>query len=423
MAQGDETARGNVELFGTGEPASSARAGRSSAQDPVSLTTPQAAVLLVDDDALFRVSLARQLTRAGYTVVQAANAETALAHVESTAFDLLLTDVNMPGMDGLELLRRVREWDALVSIVLITGEPNAAAAGNAAALGAMHYLIKPVNPSQMLEIASRAVRMTRLARLQRIGGNAIGGVFVDEPTHRIGRDAQLARALGSLWLAHQPIVRADNHQVVGYEVLMRFEDASLEGPAALLALAEECGRLPSVGRTVRQCAARSAALETQGTLLFVNLHPRDLCDESLRSPNAPLTRIARRVVLEITERASLEGIPDVGAIIKDLRSLGFRLAVDDLGAGYSGLSSLTLLEPEVVKLDMSLVRDIHTSPSKRRIVAGLISLARELDMQVVSEGIESSPEHDVLVELGSNLLQGYYIGRPSRAPLAPSLSA
>ncbi len=381
---------------------------------------PGATVLVVDDDRAFRVALTRQLTRAGYVVVDAASADAALAAVQSTVFDLLITDVNMPHVGGLELLRLVRERDALVSIVLITGEPNAAAAASAAALGAMHYLIKPVATPQMLEIAGRAARLTRLARLQRASGSMAGGDDADDRTLRLGRDAQLSQALRTLWLAHQPIVHTEDHSLAGYEVLMRFDDPTIAGPPALLALAEECGRLPAVGRTVRQFAARSPVLMQPDVLLFVNLHASDLNDPTLTAPEAPLSKVASRIVLEITERASLESVPNVDVVVRRLRELGYRLAVDDLGAGYSGLSSLTLLEPEVVKLDMSLVRDIDTSVAKRRIVAGLIALARELGMVVVSEGVETTAERDVLAELGSTLLQGYYLGRPERVATAPA---
>lgn len=379
-------------------------------------------VLLVDDEPLFRASMTRLLTGVGYSVAPFASAEEAEAHAESRVFDLVLADVNLPGMSGLELLRRVRERDALVSVVLISGDPSAQAAAEAASLGAMHYLIKPVDSAKMLEIVERVVRLTRFARLQRLSGQLYNGALSAEDPARLGRNAQLTHALETLWLAHQPIVRAEDHEVIGYEVLMRFDDPSLKGPPGLLDLAERCGRLEEVGRAVRQRAALSPTLHQRpDSLLFVNLHARDLEDQSLRSPSGYLSSVASRVVLEITERASLEHVSNVSGFVTDLRALGFRLAVDDLGAGYSGLSSLTLLEPEFVKLDMSLVRDIDTNAAKRRIVAALIGVARELGITVVSEGVETSAERDVLADLGSHLLQGYLLGKPARIKPTPAM--
>ena len=122
--------------------------------------------------------------------------------------------------------------------------------------------------------------------------------------------------------------------------------------------------------------------------------------------------MASRVVLEVTEREALDGIPDLRERVRSLRSLGYRLAVDDLGAGYAGLSSFAVLEPDIVKIDMSLVRAVDREPLKSRLIDSIVTLCRDLGPLVVAEGIETSAERSVLVELGCDLLQGYLIGRP-----------
>jgi EAL domain-containing protein (putative c-di-GMP-specific phosphodiesterase class I) len=114
-----------------------------------------------------------------------------------------------------------------------------------------------------------------------------------------------------------------------------------------------------------------------------------LLDDQLFMPDGELSTIASRVVLEIMERASLDGIRDVRSRIASLRKLGFRIAVDDLGAGYAGLTSFTLLEPDIVKLDMALVRNVHQEPKKRTVVRTMISMCKELGIVVTSEGIET----------------------------------
>jgi EAL domain-containing protein (putative c-di-GMP-specific phosphodiesterase class I) len=164
--------------------------------------------------------------------------------------------------------------------------------------------------------------------------------------------------------------------------------------------------------------ARVAAVVEQfstDALFFVNIHPEDLNDFDLCSADAPLSRVAQRVVLEITERSTLSGIEGLKAKLAKLRALGFRIALDDLGAGYSGLSSFTLLEPDVVKIDMSLVRDVDSSSRKRSIVRSMLELAaRDLNTLVICEGVETVAERDVLLELGADLLQGYLFARPTR---------
>jgi EAL domain-containing protein (putative c-di-GMP-specific phosphodiesterase class I) len=121
------------------------------------------------------------------------------------------------------------------------------------------------------------------------------------------------------------------------------------------------------------------------------------------------------VVLEITERASLEKVKDVRAKIAELRRMGFRIAIDDLGAGYAGLTSFATLEPEFVKLDMSLVRDIDHNHTKATVVRSMVSVCKELSMMVVAEGVETPQECDLLVALGCDFLQGYLLAKPGRA--------
>jgi len=120
-------------------------------------------------------------------------------------------------------------------------------------------------------------------------------------------------------------------------------------------------------------------------------------------------------VLEITERASLDQVKDVRARVAALREMGFRIAVDDLGAGYAGLTSFALLEPEIVKLDMTLVRDVHLSSTKQKLVRSMTQLAHDMGMMVVGEGVETVEERDSLIHLGCDLLQGFLFAKPNVA--------
>jgi EAL domain-containing protein (putative c-di-GMP-specific phosphodiesterase class I) len=138
-------------------------------------------------------------------------------------------------------------------------------------------------------------------------------------------------------------------------------------------------------------------------------------DDDLFLAKGPLAEVADRVVLEITERASLDSIRDVRARVASLRNIGFRIAVDDLGSGYAGLTSFTLLEPDVVKLDMGLIRNVHAEPKKATVVRTLISMCKELGIVVTSEGIEVAEERDELARAGCDLMQGYLFAKPGDA--------
>jgi EAL domain-containing protein (putative c-di-GMP-specific phosphodiesterase class I) len=138
-----------------------------------------------------------------------------------------------------------------------------------------------------------------------------------------------------------------------------------------------------------------------------------LLDESLFAADSLLAAYAKRIVLEITERVALEHASDVPERIRRLRELGYRIAIDDLGAGYAGLSYFALLSPDVVKLDMSLVRSVHESPIKQKLVGSMTMLCRELGMRVVAEGVETAIERDTLINIGADVLQGYLYAKPA----------
>ena len=201
---------------------------------------------------------------------------------------------------------------------------------------------------------------------------------------------------------------------------MRSAHPDFRSPSQLLGAAERTNALDELGRAVRARAAAGAAPAIESALLFVNLHPQDLADPELGAPDSPLLAIADRVVLEITERASLGGIDQLQGRIAELRKLGFRIAVDDLGAGYAGLTSFALLEPEIVKLDMSLTRGIDRSSVKQKLVGSIGALCREMGITIVVEGVETVEERDTLVGLGCDLMQGHLFGYPERLPSSPT---
>jgi EAL domain-containing protein (putative c-di-GMP-specific phosphodiesterase class I) len=200
---------------------------------------------------------------------------------------------------------------------------------------------------------------------------------------------------------------------LGYEALMRSSEPSLPGPEEVLDAATRLGATRKLGRVLRGLAAHEQAQMDRDWLLFVNLLPSDLLDPDLVDPTSPLVAMASRVVLEITERSPLSGLEEVRERVTQLRALGFRIAVDDLGAGFAGLTSFAVLNPDIVKLDMNLIRGIETSTVKHRLVASVASLCREMEMLVVAEGVETVAERDVLSDLGCDLFQGFLFARPS----------
>ena len=369
------------------------------------------AVLVVDDEVRIAQALVRVLGAAGFDVEIAVDGRQAVEAVKGRAFDVIVSDINMPGMSGIALLRAVRAQDLDVPVILMTGEPSLETAMEAISLGAMQYFTKPMNNLEVVKAVERASRLHRLTKIKRDALKLIGANAA-EAGDRAGLQAGFDRALETMWMAFQPIVDAHTHALFGYEALMRTEELSLPDPGAILGAAERLDRLPDLGRRVRALSAMAFETAPPDVLLFVNLHTVDLMDADLFAADAPLTKFARRVVLEVTERAALDGVNDLMSRMARLRTMGFRIAIDDLGAGYAGLSSFVAVEPEFVKLDMSLVRDVHKSAIRQRVIGSLTALCRELGLHVIAEGIECADECEAVSRLSCDLLQGFFFARP-----------
>ncbi len=369
-------------------------------------------VLLVDDDDAVRNAFRRVLESRGYQVFACRSGSEALQRLAAGGFDAMVSDVRMPGMSGLTLLRAVREHDLDLPVILVTGNPDLGSATEAVEYGAFQYLIKPIENACLAQAVERAATAGRMARVKREYVEEFGSATF-RVGDRAGISAVFERALSSLWVAYQPIVSALDFSLFAHEVLMRSDEPDLPHPNSVLKAGERLDRVSQIGDAVRRLAASALASDAD-SVLFVNLHPQDIEDEALYSTDAPLTRFAERVVLEVTERASLEGIRDLRERVARLRALGFRIALDDLGAGYAGLTSFTQLEPEFVKLDMELIRDIHQHDMKRKIVKSMVHLCHDMGKRIVGEGVESCEERDVLVELECDYLQGFLFAKPGR---------
>lgn len=369
-------------------------------------------VLIAEDDEHFCASLARQVRHRGYEVDTAKDGEHAKKLLGTAGYNAVVTDINMPGMTGIELLRAIREKDPELPVILITGTPGMDTAIQAVQHRAFHYFVKPFDPVAFGDVLERAIRLHLFTLTRREALRLLG---VSDTLENLALlEVGLNRAIETLWMAVQPIVSAADYGIVGWEALVRFDEPSLPSPSALLHAAESVARLDDIANAVWNASVSIALNAPSEELIFINLHPRDLQNPSLIDPKSPLSPIADRVVLEITERASLDFVPNLAATIVALRNLGFRLAVDDLGAGYSSLSNFAQLEPEFVKIDITLVRGADQSPLKQRIIRSLTDLCHDMDIQVIAEGIETDAERDILVELGCDLLQGYLVAKPGR---------
>jgi EAL domain-containing protein (putative c-di-GMP-specific phosphodiesterase class I)/ActR/RegA family two-component response regulator len=368
-------------------------------------------VLLVNDDPDQRRAQTDALQRQGYWVSIASDGSEALALLTRGAFDCVVNGLSRPELDAVRLLRAIREHDLDVPVIVETACPSVESAAQAVEWSAFRYLIKPVQLDRLLELVGLATETSRAARLRRAAYAYLERIGF--PSGVGAREAgEFEAALSQIWMAFQPIVQWSERRVIGYEALVRSRSPVFAHPHTLLEAADRLGRLHDLGQSIRNAVAEVARTAPGELVFFVNVQAQDLLDAGLYGTGCPLSAVAHRVVLEITERASLEHIDGLGGRIARLRGLGYRIAVDDLGAGYAGLSSFAQLKPDVIKLDMTLTRNVHADSTRRSVVESLARLCRELGVTLVAEGVESEPERDALVNTGCQLFQGFLFGRP-----------
>ncbi len=211
---------------------------------------------------------------------------------------------------------------------------------------------------------------------------------------------------------YQPILSADTGAVFAYEALCRPQHAAFPHPGTLFQTAEHAGRVVELGRALRPVALEPLLRLPGDSALFLNLHPLELADELVEEAVEQYGAHAERIVFEITESSAIHDYDRMRDLIATLQRAKFRVAVDDLGAGYAGLNSVALLRPDIVKLDMGLIRGIQRDGSAARLIQHILDYARGEGLLVVAEGIETTEERRVVTELGVPLLQGFYFAKP-----------
>jgi len=363
--------------------------------------------LIVDDEPAVLEGLSRVLRRLPLALSKANSADAALEAMEAKSFDIVCSDERMPGMQGSELLATVRARYPDTVRMLLTGFASMNAMARAINDGAVfRYLFKPIGRNALLTAFEAAIERVKEIRQLRSRSSL--------PEVTDGLRAAFENAMETLQLHVQPIVMPRLKRVFAYEALVRNTNERLRRPDLLFDAAAALSQTMRLEHTIWGEAAKLAPQLAPGVSLFVNIEPGSLADPHLFDPEAPLTRVAPRIVLELTERTAAGTCEHLDLPVSELRRLGFRLAIDDLGSGYSSLAALAALRPEFVKFDRSLIREIHTSFPRQKLVASLTSLCMDLGITNVAEGIETPQELACVIDVGCDLAQGYLFARPAK---------
>ena len=227
----------------------------------------------------------------------------------------------------------------------------------------------------------------------------------------------------------QPIVSVTDQQIYGYEALIRGpSDSPLHSPIQLFQAAQRAGLLASMERICRRvCIQKFLELGLPGKL-FLNVSPESLLQSDHRHGETlallkELEMIPESVVIELTEHHPTEDLNLMQQATCHYRAMGLAIAIDDLGAGYSGLRLWSELRPEFVKIDRHFISGINDDTVKREFVKSIIEISRAIDCLLIAEGIETREEAMCLRDMGITLMQGYYIARPSAEPFTKMPSA
>jgi len=248
----------------------------------------------------------------------------------------------------------------------------------------------------------------------REAAEAASGYEARERRRRI-TDLKTTLRTGAIRIEYQPIVITATGETYGYEALARGALDDLRSPELLFDIAQDANLVWELSRLCRRRAIEgAAAVLGPGEFLFLNIDPHDFRDPSFHFLDTEEISVPgpERIVLEITERIAITDYVAFQKYIRNFRTQGYRIAVDDAGSGYAGLGSIANLEPDFIKLDISLISGIDGNFMKQNLVETMVEFAEDHSIQVIAEGVERDEEYEVVKRLGVHLAQGFLFHRP-----------
>lgn len=376
-------------------------------------------VLIADDEPALRGALAELLAHEDHVLLigTAGDADEAIALADDAQPDVALVDVKMPAGGGPRAAREIVRVSPATRVIALSAFEDRPTVLEMLRAGAVGYLVKGTGADELVGSIQRVMQGGASLSAEVIGG------IVQELTSQLRREEieeeQREAARGEierfvagdgLSMVFQPIVDLRTRVMVGLEALARFRSLPLRPPNEWFAEAVrlELGVQLELA-SVRQ-ALRVLPRIPHDCYLSINCSHRAAVSPELASV---LTVDAPRVVLEITEHEAVEDYDALLHALGDLRANGVRVAIDDAGAGFASLRHTLRIAPDIVKLDISLTRDIDDDRGKHALAAALMSFADEMGMTVVAEGIETAAELEALLALGVPHGQGYYLAEPT----------
>ncbi len=364
-------------------------------------------LLVIDDDAGFRSFVRRVSETVGYETVVTEDADDFKEKVRSWRPSVIILDLQMPKVDGVELLRSLGETKSAAKILIASGfdvkvvetAARLAAERGLAIAGSLH---KPVRAAMLRD---------RLECLREVETPLLASALA----HAIRND--------ELLLEYQPKLDCKSGDIFGVEALVRWQHPTrgLVPPDRFIALAEQNGLIHDLtGWVAASAISQAAEWQRQGLPLQLALNISALNLENIELPEMIVAQCDKAglatdaVTLELTESAAMGNIAQGMDVLTRLRLKGMHLSIDDFGTGYSSLVQLQRLPFSEIKIDKSFVMHMCEKRECRVLVEAVIGIAQRLELFAVAEGVETAPCLALLVELGCDAAQGYFICRPAR---------
>ncbi len=380
--------------------------------------TQRIRVLIADDEPALRGALAELLAQEDRVLLvgAAADADEAIELATHERPDVALVDVKMPGGGGPRAAREIQRISPDTRVIALSAFEDRPTVLEMLRAGAVGYLVKGTASDEIVGSITRVA-----AGGTSLSSTVVGGI-VDELTSQLRREEieheqrearrdEIRRFVDGegLSMVFQPIKELDDDVTVGVEALARFRSFPLRPPDQWFAEAVtlELGLQLELA-TIRQ-ALEQLPNVPPGAYLSVNCSHRSAASHELAELLAPH---AERTVVEITEHEPVDDYDTLAGALDRLRTLGVRIAIDDAGAGYASLRHALQLEPDIIKVDISLTRDIDSDRGRRALASALIRFADEMAMTIVAEGIETDAELATLRNLGVRYGQGFYLAEP-----------
>lgn len=224
---------------------------------------------------------------------------------------------------------------------------------------------------------------------------------------------------GNITTLFQPIVRLVDGEIIGYEALSRGpKDSPLSSPLKLLKIAEAQKKLWDLELLFRTKAIEKAHSMKSNLLLFINVDPNIIKDSNFKKGFTKEFLLKHHIlpesiIFEITERTAIEDYKSFTTVLKNYTEQGYKIAIDDAGAGYSGMRTITETKPHYIKLDMNLIRDIDKDFFKQATIKSFVYLSNATNIKLIAEGIETKEELQTLIRLGIYAGQGYFLQKPA----------